>query len=564
VYFDALTTAAVVDELGHTLLGGRVQDVVQVDDLTIGLEVYAQHRRQYLIASAHSQHARLHLTPTKLRRGVDTPMPILLLLRKYVRGGQIVAVRQPPFERIVHLDMAGAEGTCTLVVETMGRHSNVILCAEDGVVMDSIKRVGPRLSRVRPVLPGSRYEPPPPQKKLDPTDVTERQLRQMLLEARPAQPVWRVLVNGIRGVSPLLAKEIAYRAMGSTEPQAEEVTRITPLLGAYDRLMEHVWEHAWEPCVALEEGQPVAFAPYLLTQYRDWEQLETVSQAIDRYESAVASADAYGPARAQVRTLLDEAHKRAESRRGSLERQLIPQAELDKLRLSGEMILAYAHAVRAGQRQLEAQVDMDGPPMAIALDPDKTAVENAQDYFRRYEKAKAATADIPRLLKSVRLELAYLDQLSTDLALASNRPEIDEVRTALVERGYAARKRGAQAQRGQPLRFTSAGGMSILVGRSARQNHEVTFRRAAPDDLWLHAVGASGAHVVIKSGGAQVPEETLRQAAQLAARYSSARDEAGVDVAYTQRRYVRQIKGAGPGMVTYRHEQTIRVTPKQQ
>jgi predicted ribosome quality control (RQC) complex YloA/Tae2 family protein len=138
------------------------------------------------------------------------------------------------------------------------------------------------------------------------------------------------------------------------------------------------------------------------------------------------------------------------------------------------------------------------------------------------------------------------------------------VRTALVERGYAARKRGAQAQRGQPLRFTSAGGMSILVGRSARQNHEVTFRRAAPADLWLHAVGASGAHVVIKSGGAQVPEETLRQAAQLAARYSSARDEAGVDVAYTQRRYVRQIKGAGPGMVTYRHEQTIRVTPKQQ
>jgi predicted ribosome quality control (RQC) complex YloA/Tae2 family protein len=563
LYFDALTVSAIADELRHTLLDGRVQQVVQVDDLTLGLEVYAQHQRQYLVASAHSQRARVHRTHTKLRRGVDTPMPILLLMRKHVRGGRIVAISQPPFERILHLEIASAESACSLIVETMGRHSNVILCGADGTVMDSVKRVGPRMSRVRPILPGNRYEPPPPQKKLAPTDVSERQLRMMLLDARPAQPVWRALVNGIRGVSPLLAKEIVHRAMGSIETRAEEIAQITPLLGAYDRLMEHVWDHAWEPCVALDEGQPVAFAPYLLTQYRDWEQFETISEAIDRYEEAVASADAYGPVRAQVQELLDRARQRAETRRESLERQLIPQEELDRLRLSGEMILSYAHAVRPGQRQLEAQVDVDGPPIVIALDPDKTAVENAQDYFRRYEKSKTATADIPRLLKSARTELAYLDQLATDLSLASNRPDIDEVRSALVERGYATRKRGAQIQRGQPLRVTSADGMTILIGRSARQNHEVTFRRAAPDDLWLHAVDVPGSHVVVKASGVAVPGETLRQAAELAAYYSASRGEAGVDVAYTQRRYVRQIKGAGPGMVTYRHEQAIRVVPKQ-
>jgi predicted ribosome quality control (RQC) complex YloA/Tae2 family protein len=564
VYFDALTAAAVADELRLTLLGGRVQQVVQVDDLTIGLEVYAQHRRQYLIVSAHSQHARIHLTKTKLRRGVDTPMPILLLLRKHVRGGRIVAVHQPLFERILHIEVSSAESTCALIVETMGRHSNVILCADDGAVLDSIKRVGPRLSRVRPMLPGNLYEPPPPQKKLDPTDVTERQLRLMLLDARPPQPVWRVLVNGIRGMSPLLAKEIVHRAMGSIDPRADQVLRITPLIEACERLIEHVWEHAWEPCVALEEGQPMAFAPYLLTQYPELERFDTISKAIDRYEQAIATADAYGPARGQVRALLDEAYKRAVSRRDSLERQLVPQEELDKLRLSGEMILAYAHTVRPGRRKLEAQVDVDGPPMVITLDPGKTAVENAQDYFRRYEKTKSAIADVPRLLKTARVELAFLDQLSTDLSLASTRPEIDEVRSALVERGYAIHKRGAQMQRGQPLRITSADDVLILVGRSARQNHEVTFRRAMPDDLWLHAVDVPGSHVIVKSGGAAVPEGTLRRAAELAAYYSASRGEAGVDVAYTQRRYVRQIKGAGPGMVTYRHEQTIRVVPKQE
>ena len=201
----------------------------------------------------------------------------------------------------------------------------------------------------------------------------------------------------------------------------------------------------------------------------------------------------------------------------------------------------------------------DTAPLVIALDPNLSAVENAQSYFRRYEKSKAAVADLPRLIKKARLEAAYLEQLGVDLDLAGNRPEIDEVRTALADAGYAPVKRGSQPQRGQPLRRTSEDGLLILVGRSARQNHEVTFRRAAPDDLWLHAVDQPGSHVVVKSGGGVVLERTLLQAASLAAYYSAGRGESSVLVAYTERRYVRQIRGAGPGMVTYRHEKTVRV-----
>jgi predicted ribosome quality control (RQC) complex YloA/Tae2 family protein len=262
-----------------------------------------------------------------------------------------------------------------------------------------------------------------------------------------------------------------------------------------------------------------------------------------------------------VQALLDEARKRATSRRRALQRQLVPQEELDRLRLCGEMTLAYAHAVRPGDTRLEAQVDLDGPPLVIELDPRLSAVQNAQAYFDRYDKAKSAGAEIPRRLRRAEHELTYLDQLENDLALAGNRPDIEEVRSALVEAGYAPRPKGPKPQRGQPLRTLAGEGMVILVGRSARQNHQITFRRAGPDDLWLHAVDVPGSHVVILTGGRPVPEVVLRRAAGLAAQYSAARGEAGVLVAYTARRYVRPIRGGRPGMVTYRREETIRVSP---
>lgn len=560
MYYDAPTAAAVADECRLLLSGGRVQQVVQVDDLTVGFEIYARQERQYLIASADAQRARVHLTGVKLRRGVETPTPLLLLLRKYVRDGHVVSVRQPPFERILRIEVESAEGTFTLIVEAMGRHSNVILCEEDGTVLDAVKRVGLRLSRVRPILPGDLYVPPPPQDKLDPTDVTELRLRELLDGAEGNRPAWRALVNGIRGVSPLLAKEIVYRATGTVETGAHEVGWASPLLDAFQGIVAHTWEHDWQPCVATEEGRVVAFSPYALTQYPERERVDTIGEAIDLYYAATAGADAYAPAKAQVVTALRGARERVTGRRQALERQLIPQAEVDGLRLRGEMILAYAHTVQHGQRKMEAQVDWDQPPLHIDLDPELTAVQNAQAYFRRYEKAKAATAGLPNRIARADLDLAYLDQLSTDLELASNWPEIDEVRSGLVETGHMPERRRVKMQQGQPLRVAAEDGTLILVGRSARQNQEVTFRHAAPDDLWLHAVDVPGAHVIVKCEGRPVADRTLRQAARLAAAYSAARGEAGVLVAYTQRRYVRRIRGAGPGMVTYRGEQTIRVS----
>jgi predicted ribosome quality control (RQC) complex YloA/Tae2 family protein len=504
----------------------------------------------------------VHLTETKLRRGVETPSPLLLLLRKHVRGGRVTAVRWPQFERILEIEFEKVN-KYTLIVEAMGRHSNLILVGEDGSVLDSIKRVGPRLSRVRPILPGWAYKRPPPQTKLDPADVGAADLETMVAASKSAQPVWRVLVSGIRAVSPLLAREIVARATGRAETKVRDLdnaaSQFPALLEALHNALIHVWEQDWQPHVALDEGEVTAYAPYALTQYAEVEAVESIGAAIDRYYHASRPGASYAVAKGRVQALLDEAHKRATSRQRALRRQLVPQEELDRLRLSGEMILAYAHAVQPGDTRLEAQVELEGPPLVIALDAKLGAVENAQAYFERYQKAKAAGAEIPRRLRRAEHELAYLDQLQSDLALASNRPDIEEVRTALVEAEYAPPPKGPKPQRGQPLRVATDEGPIILVGRSARQNHQVTFRRAGPDDLWLHAVDVPGSHVVILSGGRPVSEAVLHRAATLAAQHSAAQGEAGVLVAYTQRRYVRPIRGGRPGMVTFRREQTIRI-----
>jgi len=451
------------------------------------------------------------------------------------------------------------------VIEAMGRHANVILLSSAGQVLDAIKRVTPRMSRVRPILPGRAYVRPPRQAKLDPPDLTPLRLGEMLDASPPDQPIWRMLVRQVRATSPLLAREVVHRATGSTETAVEMLIDpgargrahpplLAPLCGAFHELWSSLWGHDWQPVVALQGGRAVAYAPYRLTQYERIEPAATISEAIERFETAQGhddvdastaetspGPDPYAAARARVRAFLRDARERVMARQRALKREQVSPEERERLCLCGEMILAYAHAIQRGADRLQAQVDLDGPPLIIDLDPQLTPVENAQAYFARYEKARSAAHEIPALLSRAEAELVYLDQLASDLQLASNRPEIDEVYTALQEAGYIPQQRGPRPQRGEPLRVQTDEGFEILVGRSARQNHELTFRRAASDDLWLHAVDAPGSHVIVHSGGRAIPETVLRRAAALAAHYSARRSDDSVLVAYTLRRYVRPI-----------------------
>jgi predicted ribosome quality control (RQC) complex YloA/Tae2 family protein len=567
MYYDALTTAAVADELRQKVLDGRVQRIVQADPLSLGLEIYAGERYQ-LLASANPQHPRLYLVSYKLRRGVERPTQLFLLARKYIDGARLIAIEQPPFERLLSLTFAGPEGQVDLLVELIERRANLILL-EGQRILDAAQRVSSEMNRYRTVLPGQIYKPPPPQHKLDPTDVTELQLRRLIEDADPEGRLWRMLVGGVAGVSPLFAREVVFRATGDPRAAVRDCQRVSPLLGAFEEALIPYWEHEWQPSLIHNEaGDVVAFAPYPLTHLGQPELVMSISEALDRYYGPLLGMGAYQAAKKPLAEAIREGQHRIRRRLEALERQEVDPESVETLRKKGELVLAYASAIERGQRELRAQYDPDGPELVIELDPEMAPVANAQLFFREYEKAKRAAATIPRRAAQANLELVYLDQLATDLELADNWPEIDEVRDALEAAGYWYRPTPARPRSGAlgPLRIVSEDGFVIWVGRNSRQNELVTFRRASGDDLWLHARGVPGGHVVIKTGGRAVPQRTLRLAAQLAAGQSAARNEVDVPVDVVSRHRVRRMPGskARPGMVTYSEAETLRVKPRRE
>ena len=564
MYFDALTISCVADELRRTILHGRVQKVLLPDALSVGLEIYARRQRHYLLGCAHAELGRLLLSSTRLRRGAGKETGLLLLLRKYARGAIVSAIRQPPFERILHLELDHPEWGCTeLVFEIMGRRSNIILVDASQRVLDATKRVGPHLSPSRPVLPGKPYAPPPPQAKLPPSDLTEYRLRQLLTAADAQAQLWQALVKGLQGVSPLLAREIAFRALREPRATVGQVERLTPILVAVRELLAPLESSLWQPTVVMEGGQPIVYAPYPLTHRGEPQPMPSISAAIESCTQAAASADPYAAAKQPLQEAIARARSRLERRQQALQRAAEQANEAEKWRQWGEWLLAYAHAIAPRQTELVVETG-EGETLTIPLDPDKSAVENAQACFARYRKAQRAAAGGPARLEEVALALADLEQLETDLQLAASRPDIEEVRAALVEAGHMRSSKGRRAKRppSQPLSLTSADGLPILVGRNSRQNDEVTFRRAGSDDWWFHARGVPGAHVIVRAGEGELPPATLRQAAELAAYFSRLRDEANVRVDYTRRRHVRRVRGAAPGLVTYTREKSIRVAPR--
>jgi predicted ribosome quality control (RQC) complex YloA/Tae2 family protein len=275
------------------------------------------------------------------------------------------------------------------------------------------------------------------------------------------------------------------------------------------------------------------------------------------------SVDAYASTRWRVQERLDETRAQLERTLRQLQDNVVDEREIESLREAGELLLTYQGRVKGETREVTVP-DYTGAPRAIKLDPKLTPVENAQAYFRRYRKAMRANEELPARIAAVKADLAYVAQLAADLALAESRPEIDAVYDALLKVGWApkATKDSSGGQVAGPRRF-EIDGFPVYAGRNARQNEEVTFKRAGPDDLWLHARGVPGAHVIVKCGRQDVPEEVIRQAASLAAYYSPTRDEAQAAVDVTQRRHVKRVRRSRPGLVTYRNERTIQVEPKQ-
>ena len=592
--YDALTIAAIVDELDSTANGARIQRLAHADPLTIVLEIYNNRRRQWLTLSADHDHARILLAHQSGERDADHVSPLILLLRKYVRGGQIVSVSQPRYERIVQISIAKVMGSdedadddlgedpgepeitySDLIIEIMGRRSNIMLLDQEGRIREAVKRVPVTMSRVRPIQPGKPYVVPPPQDKRDPLKATPESIYEAAKSGKGDMDRW--LVGQFLAMSPLLAREIVFRSdvqleNGVADLLPDDAARLAT---AVREVFKPIDTSNWAPRLYEMEDGGAEFSAIELLSFAERDDvtataLTSVLEAATRAwqlgpAAAPGRGDRHAVRRERILEEIDAARGRVQQRLRSLEEQSDKAEDAERLREAGELIYAYMWMIEPGMTELVTPEDV-----SITLDPTLSANENAQEYFERYRKAQSAGEQIPEMAERARQQLAYLDQMRSMVGMASGYDEIEAARLEWLEYvestpgvTRATRNRGARpaATARRPRQYRTTGGDTILVGRTGQQNDAVTFDIASPGDLWLHARELPGAHVILRSSGNDVNEEAVEQAARLAAWYSNGRQSTTVPVDVTERRHVRKIKGGGPGMVTYRNEYTLQVRP---
>lgn len=613
MYVDALTLYAMADEL-HALIGGaRVEDVIQPTPQAIAIQCWTGSRNPWLYLSAHPQLARLHLTAEKPKKLAAEPPPFVMLLRKYLEGCRVEMVQQPRWERLVEIGFTRRSSTSQheaafpqvwLIIEVMGRLSNIILRDAGGVILGSLRQVGAEVNRYRVIAPHEPYKYPPPQQRLlngehvprlNPELVTADELRlgaEGGSKKSGTSKIWQVLTEQVMGFSPLLAREVVHRAVGESEALAQADTAWGQVAEQAQMLASLMETRQWQPTLVEKPDThlPAAFAVYELRQYTGWpsHSFEHVNDLLDTWYRGAEWRDALQGAKADMARALQTQRERCLRKAELLEQDLAATQAGEQLRLEGEILLAFGQELTPGQTSLVIDnpfASGDRPDMlTITLDPQASAVENANQRFARYHKLRRAGQQIPEQIERNRVELARLEQFATDLLLAETPAEVVQVKVEVATAGYLRGKRerqmavpkggkgkagkGAKGQKGGRkdtvgvlLRRQSADGFLLLIGKNSRQNEEVTFREAGGSDLWLHARGVPGAHVIIKSSGREVPHRTLEEAARLAAYYSQARGNTSVPVDYTQQRYVRHMKGGGPGMVIYEREHTLSVPP---
>jgi predicted ribosome quality control (RQC) complex YloA/Tae2 family protein len=565
--FDGLSLSAVREEV-EPLVGGRAQKVVFPDDSSVALELFTPARgRSTLLLSAHPETGRVQLVSRLPARGLERDTPFALVLRKHLRNARLRAVRQPRLERVLELEWESRDDAerlhgVLLIVEAMGRRSNLVLVGEDGSILDAIRRSPPSRNPRRPVLPHLRYDPPPPQDRLLPEQVSADELA---FGARSRSgPLARYLSDRLAGLSPLAGRELAFRATGSAGTEVQAVGDWQPVVRTIVDFFTPLTTRAWQPSLAVS---PLEAAPYRLEHLASGglEAFDSMSEALSAYYERFASApvqrgDPLAAERKMLLATIDRARRATERRARALEQQLATgQEQRDPLRRAGELLLAYQTEVPPSA----PSVQLDG--MSIDLDPDKTAVENAQAYFERYRKAREALERVPPLVEEAQRQREYLDELQALVAVAEEMGAIRALRREVAEAVGERRSPSAKQRPSSPYRRISLDeGWEALVGTSAGGNAAVTFDVAGPDDVWLHARGVPGAHVILRRAGprADPPAQILERAAQLAAYHSGARSSARVEVDAAPRRYVRKIPSAPPGLVRYTNERTLRVEPR--
>lgn len=567
---DAICLQAVVQELKPLLIGQRI-DKVQMptrDQAVLTL------RAGRLLLNAGAGAPRLQMTALARENPAEPPM-FCMLLRKHLVGARVADITQPPLERLVRLELDSADdfgrpGHRTLVLEAMGRRSNLILLDEEGRIIDCLRRVDAEMSAARQVLPGLFYLPPASQGRLPVTEEAEAGFREKLAAAPPEQKIDAFLLDSYFGVSPLIARELSFLAAGETDarlfglgPEGE-----ARLWSELQTLITDIRENRFTPIGLKRNGEPLDFSYRPIRQYGNAAEQVTYasfSELMDDFYAQRERAERLRQRGADLTRAASTARDRLRRKLAAQEKEYAQTQERDQLRLWGDLITANLYRMERGQRALETEnyYDPEGGTVSVPLDPLLTPQQNAAKYYKRYTKAKTAERYLREQMDIARRDLEYLESVLEELERAEGDQDFSDIREELRQAGFLRKQGKKQVSRpARPLEFRTSAGLRVLVGRSNRQNDRLTHD-ADRRDIWLHTQKIHGAHVILCTGGREADEESLREAAGLAAWYSQGKSSANVPVDYTVVKNVKKPAGARPGMVTYTNFRTLYVTPEE-
>ena len=566
---DGITLGFVARELNAKLAGGRIDKVVQPERDEIILTIRSQGENHPLLLSASAGCARAHITHVKKNNPLEPPM-FCMLLRKHLLGGRVVEVRQYDCDRILeivteHQDEMGDVTRKTLICEFMGKHSNLIFVNAQGRIIESARRVTEEISSVREVLPGLRYERPPQHGKIPFDSVTAEALAPRLAEY--GGTLQKALQGCVSGLSTQAARELAFRVAGDEDARMDKLDVATAAKRTAIAL-NHILSEEFAPQLLLDEaGAPMdilAF-PYQSRAHLQSRRCNTLSEALDEFYRSRDNAERIKQKSAALHRVLKNNIERCEKKKALHLEALAGSQHMEEYRIKGELLTAAIGQAQKGQKSVSLinYYDPECRPIDVELDVKLSPAQNAQRYFKLYRKAASAQKLAQEQLDKTEEELAYLEGQMENLYKSTEEAELAEIRAELEKFGYVKaqqnRRQIKQLPPSRPMHFVSKSGIDILVGKNNVQNDKLTFTANA-NEIWLHAKDMPGSHVIIVSENPD--DDTLLEAAHLAAKYSKGRNSSQVPVDYTRRKYVKKPSGAKPGFVIYTHQRTLYVTPE--
>lgn len=571
--FDGITVANIVKELNETIKGGRLSKIAQPEADELLLTIKGINGQYRLVMSANPSLPLIYLTDSNKPSPMTAP-GFCMLLRKHIANGRIVSISQPGLERIVvfdieHLNEMGDLCHKKLIIELMGKHSNIIFCKDDDTIIDSIKHISGLVSSVREVLPGKTYFIPKTTEKIELEDTDFGTFKKEIV-SKPMS-LYKAIYSTFTGVSPIIANELCFRAKLDAESSVASLTDsdYEVLFTQINDLRQAIDNNSFSPSIVYEGENPVEYAAVPLTIYSDshhkTESVESMSSLLESYYAKKELVSRMRQRSTDLRKIVQTAYERNIKKYDLQLHQMKDTEKKDKFRIYGELLNTYGYSAKPGDKELEAVNYYNGETVKIPLDETLSATENAKKYFDKYQKLKRTYEALSELTIEVKAEIDHLESIITALDLATCEDDLTGIREELVESGYIKKKGYTKSvkKKNLPLHYTDSEGNDYYVGKNNLQNDELTFKFANNGDWWFHAKGMPGSHVILRTpqGVKEPSDAAFERAAALAGAYSKGRDLDKIDIDYVLKKEVKKPNGAKPGFVVYYTNYSLTITP---